>query len=63
MLKLLTYFFAWNKYEVMTFLLALPEIKNYSGEEEARVLIRVLNNYEINADKLRWFILDNTSNY
>ena len=47
----------------MTFLLALPEIKNYSGEEEARVLIRVLNNYEINADKLRWFILDNTSNY
>ncbi len=47
----------------MTFLLALLEIKNYSGEKKASVLIRVLNNYEINSDKLRWFILDNTSNY
>ncbi len=41
-----------DTHELKTLLLALPEIKNHSGEDQARVLAEVLNDYGIDAEKL-----------
>lgn len=60
---MVAHFLTGDTHELKTLLLALPEIRNHSGEEQASVLTGVLNDYGIDADKLGWFVLDNTSNY
>lgn len=62
LLGVVAHFLTGDTHELKTLLLALPEIKNHSGEEQARVLVGVLNDYGIDADKLGWFVLDNASN-
>ena len=59
---MVAHFLIGDIHELKTILLALLEIKNHSGEEQARVLAGVLNDYGIDADKLGWFVLDNASN-
>ncbi len=48
--------------ELKTLLLELPVISNHSCTEQARVLLILLKGYRIDHDKLRWFVLDNTTN-
>lgn len=55
-------FLSGDMHELKTLLLALPEVKNHSVKEQAFVLVGVLNNSGIDADKLGWFVLDNASN-
>lgn len=62
LLRMVAHFLTIDIYEFKTFLLALPKIKNQSGEEQARVLAGVLNDYKIDVDKLGWFVLDSASN-
>lgn len=50
---MITYFLIEDTHELKTFLLALPEIKNYSGEKQACVFAGVLNDYAININKLK----------
>ncbi len=59
---MVAHFLTGDTYELKTLLLALPEMKNHSGKEQARVLAEVLNDYGIDAKKLGWFVLDNASN-
>ncbi len=62
LLGVVAHFLTGDTHELKTLLLALPEIKNYSREEQACVLAEVLKDYEIDAEKLGWFVLDNASN-
>lgn len=62
LLEVVGHFLIRDIYELKTFLFALSKIKNHSEEKQARVLTGVLNDYGIDANKLGWFILDNTSN-
>lgn len=62
LLGVVLYFFTGGTHELKTLLLPLPEIKNHSEEEQARVLAEALDNYGIEADRLGWFVLDNASN-
>lgn len=62
LLGVVAHFLTGDTHELKTLLLALPEIKNHSGEEQAHVLAWVLSDYGINTDKLGWFVLDNASN-
>ncbi len=62
LLGVVAHFLTVDTYELKTLLLALPEIKVHSREEQDRVLAEVLNDYGIDAEKLGWFVLDNASN-
>ncbi len=52
LLGVVSHFLTGDTHELKTLLLALPEIKNHSGEEQALVLAEVLNDYGIDAEKL-----------
>ncbi len=49
---MVAHFLTGNTHELKTLVLALPEIKNHSEEEQACVLAEVLNDYGIDAEKL-----------
>ncbi len=59
---MVTHFLNGDTHELKTPLLALPEIKSHSGEDQVRVLAELLNDYGIDAEKLGWFVLENASN-
>ena len=62
LLGVVVYFLTGDIDELKTFLLVLPEIKSHSGKEPAYVLAGILNDNEINIEKLVLFVLDNASN-
>ena len=49
-------------FELKTLLLGLQVISNYSGVEQARVLLVLLKDYGIDQEKLGWFVSDNATN-
>lgn len=59
---IVAHFLRGGSHELHTLLLGLPEIHGHTGEEQARALRLVLNDYGIDKDKLGWFVLDNASN-
>ena len=56
------YFFGGNTYELKHLLLVLSKIKNFNKKKQSCILVKILNDYKINANKLKWFILNNASN-
>ncbi len=60
LLEVVTHFLSEKLLELKKLLLGLPVISNHSGDEQARVLLILLEEYRIDHEKLGWFVLDNT---
>lgn len=59
---MVAYFLIEDTHKLKTLLFVLPEIKNYSKEKQAYVFAGILNDYTIDINKLKWFVLNNISN-